>query len=319
MRKKIKNLLITCAGGSSPIYFANKMKQKFNIFLVDGSNQTVAPYLGFPFKKVPFGNDPSYSNEIESIIKKWNIDCIVPGSDAELLSIKRICLQNNSLLAIIPSANFIVLCLNKKKLMETLAKFGISHLMPFKDKKQVRYPAFAKPIFGRGSRQAHKIDNQRQLEGYLKLYNKKFNEVLVQPYIEGEEYTVSVIVNNLNKIIGIVPKKIILKKGITKAAVTEYNPLIDNIGKKIVDKFKPNGPFNIQLKVHNNRVYIFEINPRLSTTAVLTDKAFGNEIELYIKYYNQNRIITPPSLKENIFLFRFDENYFRMSNEKIIL
>jgi len=319
MRKKIKNILITCAGGSSSIYFAKKMKHKFNIFLVDGSSQTVVPYLGFPFKKVPFGNSPSYIKVIKSIIKKWKIDCIVPGADEELLPIERICSQGNYVIGIIPSADFIALCLNKKKLMEALAKFGISRLVAFKDKKHVRYPAFAKPIFARGSRQAHKIEDQRQLEGYLKLYNKKFNEVLIQPNIEGEEYTVSVIVNNLNKIIGIVPKRIILKKGITKAAVTEHNPLVDNISKKIVDKFKPKGPFNIQLKIYKGRVYIFEINPRLSTTSVLTDKSFGNEIELCIKYYDRKKIINPPSMKEDIFLFRFDENYFKSEKERIVL
>jgi carbamoylphosphate synthase large subunit len=319
MNKKVKNILITCAGGSSSIYFAKKMRHRFNIFLVDGSAQTVAPFLGFPFKKVPFGNSLSYTGAINSIIKKWQIDCVVPGADEELLPIERICTQNHSVMAIIPSADFIALCLNKKKLMAALAKSGISRLPAFKDIKQVQYPSFAKPNFGRGSRQAHKIENRRQLEGYLKLYDKKFDEVLVQPFIQGDEYTVSVIVNNLNKIIGVVPKKIILKKGITKAAVAERNSLIEDISKKIVQKFSPNGPFNIQLIMHNNEVYIFEINPRLSTTAVLTDKAFGNEIELYIKYYDQERIINPPKFRKDIYLYRFDENYFKSGKGKIIL
>ena len=69
-----------------------------------------------------------------------------------------------------------------------------------------------KPIYGRGSREMHITKNARELDGYFKLYNKKFNDVVAQPYIGGDEYTVSVIANNLNKIIGIVPKKIILKR-----------------------------------------------------------------------------------------------------------
>src|SRR4030043_511387 len=208
MKKKIKNILITCAGGSSSIFFAQKMKRRFNIFLADGSDQSIAPFLGFPFVKVPFGNDPSYEKVISSIIKKWDIQCVVPGADEELLPVKKICAKNPGTLAIVPSADFIALCLNKKKLMEVLAGLKISYLPPFK---------------------------------------------------------------NINKIIGVVPKKIILKRGITKAAVTERSRLIENISKKIIRELKPNAPFNIQLKIFKNRVYIFEINPRLSTTAVQTD------------------------------------------------
>jgi carbamoylphosphate synthase large subunit len=56
--------------------------------------------------------------------------------------------------------------------------------------------------------------------------------------------------------------------------------------------------------------YIFEINPRLSTTSVLSNKAFGNEVELYIKYYNADEINNPPELKSGVYLYRYDDNVF---------
>ncbi|MFA6405683.1 MAG: ATP-grasp domain-containing protein [Candidatus Paceibacterota bacterium] len=306
-----KNILITCAGGSGPIYMAKKMKNKFNVFLVDATDQTIAPYLGLPFEKIPFGNDPNYLRRMEFLIKKWNINCIVPGADEELLSIKILCEGYPSLLAVLPSKDFITLCLNKKKLMEVLEKSNISHLLPFTDKKSIKYPAIAKPIFGRGSREVHIIKDSKQLEGYLKLYNKKFEDILIQPYIGGEEYTISAIVNNLNQIISIVPKKIILKRGITRVAVTEKNIIVEKITKAIVEKLHPSGPFNIQLKIWKNRPYIFEINPRLSTTSVLTDKALENEVELYIRYNNIDKIKKTLSFRKGVYLYRYEENYFK--------
>lgn len=308
--QKRKNILLTCAGGSSPIYMAKKLKNKFNFFLVDGTDETAAAYLGLPFKKVPFGNQPNYLKIIGSLVKKWKIDCIVPGADEELLPLKNFCVSQPNILAVIPDKEFISVCLNKKKLMAVLAKIGISRLLPYQTRTAVKYPAIIKPIFGRGSREVHAVNSSSQLAGYLKLYNKKFYEVLIQPYIGGEEYTVSVIVNNLNKLIGVVPKKIILKKGITRAAVTEYNPLIKAVCKKIVDKMRPAGIFNVQLKVFENKVYIFEINPRLSTTAVLTDQAFGNEIELYFKYYDKHILKNLPKKIVKKYLYRYEENLF---------
>jgi carbamoyl-phosphate synthase large subunit len=195
--------------------------------------------------------------------------------------------------------------------MEKLARAGISELLPYKDIQNIKYPVMAKPVFGRGSRAAHKIENQKQMEGYLNLYGKDFGSVLVQPFVGGDEYTVSVIVNNLNEIIGIVPKKIILKRGITRAAVTEKNQLIENACREIVETLRPAGPFNVQLKLEQGRVFIFEINPRLSTTSVQTNEAFGNEIELYIKYFDSKEIKDPPTMKEGVSLFRYEENFFK--------
>lgn len=309
--KNKKNILITCGGGGGPIYLARKLKQKHNVFLVDGGDQNVAPYLGFPFAKIPFGNSTEFPVAIKALIEKWNINCVVPGADEELLPLVQLLEEKPALMVLTPSKEFISLCLNKKKLMEVLEKLNISHLLPFTKKEAVKYPAIAKPIFGRGSRQVHILNSADQLDGYLKLYGKKFDDILVQPHIDGVEYTISVIVNNLNKIIGIVPKKIIEKRGITRAAVVEKNHLIDKVCKKIVKEFNPRGPFNVQLMIKNGKVFIFEINPRLSTTSVLTDKSFGNEVELYIKYFNKDKINTPPALKENVRLFRYEENIFK--------
>jgi carbamoyl-phosphate synthase large subunit len=303
------NILITCAGGSAPLYLANALKSKYNVFLVDASRHTAAAHLNFPFAQIPLGSSPGYFKALNSLAKKWHIDCIVPGADEELLKTSQICQINPRLSAVLPSPEFITTCLNKKATMKLLAKYKISFLSPFK-RHQIHYPAIAKPIFGRGSRQVHKITTPKQLTGYLNLYNQKFNQVLVHPYIGGTEYTVSVIVNNLNQLIGIVPKKIILKQGITLAAVVEKNQLISQACKKIVSKLRPHGPFNVQLKLYRRKVYIFEINPRLSTTTVLTDKAFGNEIDLYLRYFNQSKIVNSPRLKSGIYLYRYYENFF---------
>lgn len=314
---KKKNLLITCAGGSGPIYLAKNLSSRFGIFLVDATDQNAGAKFGFPFKIVPFGNQPSYQGIIKSLIKKWKLDVAVPGAEEELIPFQKIGSESGRLMVVMPNnPGFVELCLNKSRLMEILDDTGISSLLPYKNKKDVRYPAFAKPNNGRGSRETHVIRNLKELNGYLDLYSRKFSQVLFQEYIKGTEYTVSVIVNNLNKIIGIVPKKIINKRGITRAAVSVRSPMIDQVCKKIVKELEPCGPFNVQLKIFNNKIHIFEINPRLSTTSVLTDKAFGNEIDLFVKYYDKQEIKNPPALKENIYLYRYEENLFT-SGKKI--
>ncbi|MFA6446631.1 MAG: ATP-grasp domain-containing protein [Patescibacteria group bacterium] len=307
--KKINRILFTCAGGSGPLYLAKKMRKKYKVFLVDASPNSPAPQLGLPFRVVPFGSDPKYINKLSALIRQWRIQCIVPGADEELLPVRQLCEKIPGLMAVMPSASFTRLCLNKKNLMVALEKLGISSIETYRSPGQVRYPAIIKPIFGRGSRGVHTVKDKKQLSGYLALYNKKFNDLLVQPYIPGDEYTVSLIVNNRNQLQGIAPKKIIQKTGITKAAVSQGQPAITKACKKIVEKLKPMGPCNIQLKIWKGKAYIFEINPRLSTTSVLTDKCMGNEVELYIQSYDAQ----PKKMGfiQGIKLFRYDENVFQ--------
>lgn len=312
---EMQNVLITCAGGAGSLPLAESLPKTFRVFLAD-ANDHITARTKLPFRKIPMGSNPSYSEALHSLIKEWNIDYIVPGADEELVPLAR--LQEEGIVrSISPDRGFIETCLNKKQLMRELDAHGISTLLPFEKKEDVSYPAIAKPVFGRGSREVHRIDSNSELQGYLQLYGKTFSEILVQPYIAGEEFTVSVIVNNRNQLIGIVPKRVIEKRGITQIAVTEKNDLIEEVCKRIVEKMHPCGPFNVQLKFLENACFIFEINPRLSTTAILTDRAFGNEIELYIRYFDSSNLASLPTMKEGVYLRRHHEHRFVTSSKHL--
>jgi len=77
----------------------------------------------------------------------------------------------------------------------------------------------------------------------------------------------------------------------------------------IVEKLNPCGSFNVQLKLYNNEIYIFEINPRFSTTLVLSIAAGVNEIDLVIQNYNKNDVEYISSFKEMKLIRRW-ENFF---------
>jgi carbamoyl-phosphate synthase large subunit len=304
------NILITCAGGPVAPYIADSLKDSHIVSLCDASDKhRMANQTTYQFKRVPLGSDPSYLDRMRSLIKEWNIDFVIPIADEELLPLASLH-EEGLAICITPNKTFIDICLHKKSLMNILAEKNISLLKAFESESDVQYPAIAKPIYGRGSRAVHRINTPQQLEGYYKLYTREFEDILVQPCIEGVEYTVSVIVNNKNKLIGVVPKRIIEKRGITRSAVSEKNKLIEGVCTRIVEELNPCGPFNVQLKLRDNTCFIFEINPRLSTTAVLTDKAFGNEIELCITYENKKEVQNPPQIKDGVHMYRHEEVVF---------
>jgi carbamoyl-phosphate synthase large subunit len=305
-----KRILITCAGGTGPQYLANKLKINHEVFLTDMSEQNYGAHMGLPFFKVPAVSSADYIPTVQRIIEDNGVNVVVANSDDEVRVLKKLCSKLPDVICVAPDQSFIDLCLDKRDITEKLYEEGISALKVYDIKDDIEFPVAMKPNKASGSRGFHIVKNKKQLEGYFLLYECEEEDVIIQPYIEGVEYTVSVVVNNLNKVIGIVPKRIIHKRGITRAAVTEQNEIIKTACLEIVNTFKPRGPINVQLKLLDENVYIFEINPRLSTTVVLTDKAFGNEVELFLQYFDCEEIEGAPSLKEGVYLYRYDENFF---------
>ena len=91
--------------------------------------------------------------------------------------------------------------------------------------------------------------------------------------------------------------------------MAEKNGGIYGVCKDIVRKMNPCGPFNVQLKVVDGIPKIFEINPRLSTTSILTTEVGVNEIDLCIKYWDADSM---PyfDFKEGLHLYRRWESIF---------
>lgn len=307
----MKKILFSGAGGSIFPYMFEALEKKYEVHVMDADEKVKYMYPNKKVHIVPKINDKNFEAEISKIILDNNIDFYVPGIDEEIIKAIKIS-EKLGIKVLSPSEEFVSLCLNKFHLMEVLAEKNIStiktkymHLY----NNEFNYPIFLKPNIGRGSRGIRKIDNKEEKEAYFILEQYKKNEVLVQPYIGGVEYTVSVTVNNLNKIIAIVPKLVFTKEGITRHAQSIKNDLIIEKCKEIVEKLKPCGSFNVQLKFLNNEIFIFEINPRFSTTLVLSVASGVNEIDLAIQNYDKNDVEYISDFNE-VKLIRRWENLF---------
>ena len=74
------------------------------------------------------------------------------------------------------------------------------------------FPLVIKPRTGRGSRGLGIIESESQLEEYLKRDTYGVNNLLVQEFIGGSEFTVSVVVWRDGEVQAVVPKEIIAKQ-----------------------------------------------------------------------------------------------------------
>ena len=84
--------------------------------------------------------------------------------------------------------------------------------------------------------------------------------------------------------LAVVPKEVVTKRGITMIGVTRRVESIELLCATIQDRLRADGPFNVQLILDDDgRPFVFEINPRFSTTVGLTMAAGVNEPDVVFR------------------------------------
>lgn len=298
----MKKILISALGGSLFPYLGQQLSKKYNMFYVDSDITLRNLYPDYNFFHAPLASSNLYTGFIQNIINDYSIDIYVPLIDEEIIKAHLVKVP----VLVSPRLEFCKLTLNKLELMRSLEEQGISVIKSFRGScfnGEIPFPVFAKPIIGRGSRSIKVINTQAQLEAYFVLETPAQN-TLIQEYIEGEEYTVGVLLNDCNDLLSISTKKVLKKKGVTLLAVSETNSRIEEVVHKINNKLKPSGPYNVQLFLINDEIKIFEINPRFSTTTIMSYAGGVDEISMFVE--NHHKKHDKPFIRplDNIILHR---------------
>lgn len=280
----MSTILLTGAGGAAiPDLIRHLKGLGHRVLTCDMNSQAPGLYLGDVGFVVPPATDPDFFYATLNLCVKRVVDVLIPLVDEELTAIC-VTQQLRTTLKLAPNRQFIKTCLDKWTLMQNLRRMDdvrrpYTSFFTAYEMSLIRYPAIVKPRMGRGSRGVCVIRNQGELIQNLTDGKLRFSENLIaQEYIEGPEYTVSVVCDQLNTVHAVVPKEIIRKEGQTWLAVTRKNAKIDTVCRRIAEVLNPCGPFNVQLRLRDGEPYVFEINPRFSGTVNLTIQAGCDEV-----------------------------------------
>ena len=338
-----KNILVTGAGallGQGILRLLKISDFQKKIFTADPDPRATGHWLGDCALTIPKASDPNFIEEIKSIVKEYNIDAILVGTDVELKRFAEVkedfdrlfnCKVVVSDLGVIAISNDKFL--TSQFLEENNFPYPISVMANdmeslLKIKEELGFPLFAKPVDGARSIGLVKINTEDEL---LKIYNKDSN-LVVQQFLPDElgEYTSGcVVVDGVCKVI--VTLKRDLRDGNTYRAYRDsQTSLYDEQIKVIAEKLNPDGPVNFQFRILEGKPVIFEINGRFSGTTPLRSFFGFNEVEALLKYYFYREEIQIPTLRNgmvfrtwsDIFVeedeFRSFEELKKMNNPKAV-
>jgi carbamoyl-phosphate synthase large subunit len=299
------------------------------------------------FSVLPNAYETHYLPELFKLIEQFQIDVLIHGCEPELklFSQHRDEISKKGVLLLLNSADVINLCMNKLETNKFLELNGFAppkytEIQHLDDLEKVDwFPVVVKPSLGGGGSAnvfiAQSRDELFHLAKYLHL-EESGNSFIIQEYVgrPEDEYTVGVLSSLNGEIINSIATKrimsgqlnirsrvrnrtknlklgdsLVISSGVSQGLVGKF-PVVTEQCESIARKLNSVGPLNIQCRLVNGIVKVFEINPRFSGTTSLRAMVGFNEPDLLIRHHLLSEIIEPNfifqektiirSLQENI-------------------
>ena len=264
--------------------------------------------------------EQGYIENLISICREDSIDLIIPTIDTDLLilSENREKFDRIGTKVMISDPDKIRICRDKNITSGFFIDCGLMAPMPVNDWKDYAggYPAFIKPKDGSSSINAYKANDPEE----LRVYSERVGDYIVQPFVEGREYTIDIFCDWEGNPISIVPReRLQIRAGeVLKTRITLDQQMIDE-SIKLCEKFKPCGPITVQLIRDAQGVdWFIEINPRFGGGAPLSMKAGARSADAILKLLDGEKPGKITDVANESVYSRFDQSVCISSGKRKI-
>lgn len=292
-----------------------------NAFSLGLSNVDI-PYL------LPPANDNGYIDAVLAVCKRHEVRALFHGSEPELkaMSASRERFEDAGIFLPINPSQVIELCMDKFRTSEWLKSKGIEvprtvHVQSTADLETIDFfPAVLKPMIGGGgSANLFLAQDEKELRFLGSSLLVNVGPYIVQEYVGTveSEYTVGVlsdmdgvllnsiavrrmIMSGLSNRIRVKNRTgraelgtiLAISSGVSQGDIGRY-PEVTGPCEKISQELGATGAINIQCRFANDKVYVFEINPRFSGTTSLRAMVGYNEPDLLIRKHVLGETLSP--------------------------
>jgi len=275
----IKRILVTSAGGDiggNIINILNKQKIiELCLTVTDINTHIFSEKLVDKFYQVSRTDSNEYLNEIKDIVILNKIDLIIPSSEQDILffNMNREYFISNNVKLLINSDKIIKTFLDKLQTTLSLNEIDVKTPITYNLEhynEELNFPIIVKAIKSTTSKLIKIVYNEQELKDCKQTITNKV-DFIIQEYIStaNDEYTTAIYRDtNISKVITFKRK---LAGDKTGYAEIIHSKILEDYANKIADQFSLNGSINIQSRMFNGDYYIFEINPRISSTVYIRD------------------------------------------------
>jgi carbamoyl-phosphate synthase large subunit len=277
---------------------------------------------------LPSANHPDYLDHLLRVCEKYEVQAVFCGSEAELkvLSKGREEFTRRRIFLPINPAPVLDLCLDKAKTAEFLQSrdFPVPRFRRIRSLDQLNgfefLPAIVKPSAGGGgSANVFLAQTPAELRFFGEYLLGLYAEFIIQEYVgtPDSEYTVGVLIDLDGQLLNSIAVRrniltslsnrlkipnrtgrqelgpmLAVSNGISQGEIGRF-PEVTCACERIAMAVGGRGPLNIQCRLMDDRVYVFEINPRFSGTTSLRAMVGYNEPDVLVRKHILNERIEP--------------------------
>ncbi len=261
-------------------------------------------------RKVVAMKDPAYIQNLIDICVADKIDLLIPTIDTDLLILsenkERFDVVGTKVM--ISASDKIRICRDKNNTSQFFVDCGLHAPMPVNDWQEYKdgYPAFIKPKDGSSSINAYKVDNAEELE----VYAGQVEDYIVQPFVDGREYTIDIFCDWNGEPISIVPReRLQVRAGeVLKTEIRMDKTMIEE-AKTLCKAFKPCGAMTVQLIRDKDGIdWFIEINPRFGGGVPLSMKAGARSAEAIMQLMDGEKVSYMQDIADGAVYSRFDQS-----------
>ena len=277
---------------------------------------------------LPPATDPNYLHSVLGVCRKHKVRALFAGSEPELkqMSNERDLIQKEGLFLPINPKSVIEVCLDKSKTTSFLTDNGFfaPKTITIRSAVDIKlvdfYPAVLKPSLGAGgSANIMLAQSEAELCAFAEHLLSIYPEFIVQEYIgtPESEFTVGVLHSMDGQFINSIALKrailsalsnrlkipnrsgneklgkiLAISSGVSQGEIGKF-PEVTVPCEEIARKLGALGAINIQCRYIDEKVYVFEINPRFSGTTSLRAMAGFNEPDILIRTHVLGHAVDP--------------------------
>lgn len=267
------NILILSSGTRNKIieYFKKELNGAGKVICTDCNPLASSLYVADKYYLVPRIDDSFYLDKILEICEKENVRGLFSLIDPELSLIakNKDRFLEKGIIPFVSDYDIVQTCFDKYRMYKVCKNFNVPTVKSYIDieefkkdyeNKKIQFPVFIKPYNGSCSMNIQKIGSNEDL-----IFNmNKYNNLMIQEYMNGTEYGADVYVDIISKeIISIfIKKKLLMRAGETDKSVSIKNDKLFELIKKITYKLGFVGQIDIDIFEKKGEFYISEVNPR---------------------------------------------------------
>jgi carbamoyl-phosphate synthase large subunit len=312
------NILVTGVGAIIGYGIINslRMQKDYNVRILgqDIYENAYGRFLCDKFYVAERADSPHFLEYINRIIEDEHIDLIIPGIEQDMYRLYELREKVNTTI-VLNNDLLIDLSRDKLKTYDFFKENGLNVIptmfMHEYDScvENLGLPFLLKPRKSYASKGIHKIYTKEEFDFYNKIPENNIFQRIVGS--EDEEYTIGV----FGKGDGTYSDYIILKRTLAQTGATDKAVVIENdeplmsYVNQICNITKPLGPTNIQLRKENGKMYLLEINPRISSACSIRAYAGYNDSLKSVALYLEGKHL-PNSPKKIINAVRFVGDFF---------